>query len=234
MRSIEELINRQINQWEFAQKELNESPEKKANHKIQPIVTVSRQRGSRGSYLAALLAKKLGYQELHREVIDEICRSSGYKRRIIESLDDKVRSRIELMIEGAFKGIYVDAGDYFRELYKVIMSISHHGGVVTVGRAANFILQRDQGFHVRVVASMPVRVANLMQYENLSLEDAEDAIHESDEERDRFVEANFKRHIDEPGAYDLVINTSYIDLEQALEMVLIGVKAKASFLTSGK
>ena len=50
MRSIEELINRQINQWEFAQKELNESPEKKANHKIQPIVTVSRQRGSRGHY----------------------------------------------------------------------------------------------------------------------------------------------------------------------------------------
>ncbi len=234
MRSIEELINRQINQWEFAQKERNESQEKRKEHNIQPIVTVSRQRGSRGSYLAELIAEKLGYQRLHREVIDEICRSSGYKRRIIESLDDKVRSRIELMIEGAFKGMYIDAGDYFRELYKVMMSISEHGGVVTVGRAANFILRRDQGFHVRVVASKPSRVANLMQYEKLSLEEAEEAINKSDEEREHFVEANFKRHIDEPGAYDLVINTSYIDLEQALEMILIGVKAKASFLTSGK
>jgi cytidylate kinase len=232
MRSIEELINRQLKRWESEQKARYEDVAPGFISPVKPIVTISRQRGSRGSYLADMLADKLGYQRLHRDIIDEICRSSGYRRRVIESLDNRVRSRIELMIEGAFKGIYIDAGDYFRHLYKVIMSISEHGGVVTVGRAANFILNRDQGFHVRVVASLPVRVANLMQYEKLPSEEAEREILRSDAERARFVQANFKRNIDDPGAYDLIVNTTYIDLDRALEMVLTGMRAKSQRLAS--
>lgn len=234
VRSIEELINRQLNRWESEQKARQEAVAKSEISPAKSIVTISRQRGSRGSYLAEMLADKLGYQRLHREIIDEICRSSGYRRRIIESLDNRVRSRIELMIEGAFKGIYIDAGDYFRHLYKVIMSISEHGGVITVGRAANFILNRDHGFHVRVVASLPVRVANLMQYEKLSSEEAEREILKSDAERSRFVEANFKRNIDDPGAYDLIVNTTYIDLDPALELVMTGIRAKTQLLGSGR
>ncbi|MFZ5981270.1 MAG: AAA family ATPase, partial [Candidatus Zixiibacteriota bacterium] len=144
MSSIEAIIDRQLRRWELEQRKKAEEEKVGKPGAIRPIITVSRQRGSRGAYLAERLAEKFGYQLLHREVIDHICNSTGYRRQIIESLDNKVRSRIELWFEGVFKGLYVDSSDYFRHLYKVMVSIAELGGVVVVGRAANFILGRDR------------------------------------------------------------------------------------------
>ncbi|UCD17284.1 MAG: cytidylate kinase-like family protein [Candidatus Zixiibacteriota bacterium] len=226
MRSIEELINRQLNRWEMERRQREEEIEKGVVPAVKPIVTVSRQRGSRGAYIAERLAEKLGYQLLHREIIDEICKSSGYRRRVIESLDAKVRSRMELWFEGIFKGMYIDSSDYFKQLYKVIMSVTAHGGVVVVGRAANFMLSREQGFHMRVVAAVPVRVQNLIKYQHLSQEQAEQEIKHFDRERADFVSSNFHMNIDDPGAYDLIINTTFIDIERAVRMAEIGINAK--------
>jgi cytidylate kinase len=228
--SIEAIINRQLQRWELERRRRVEEEKGGRPPAIRPIVTVSRQRGSRGAYLAEKLAEKLGYQLLYREVIDEICNSSGYRRQIIESLDDKIRSRIELWFEGVFKGLYIDASDYFRHLYKVIMSIAEHGGVVVVGRGANFILARDQGFSIRVVAAFPTRVENLIKYQQYSREEAEKEIRTSEKTRNEFIRNNFKCDIDEPGAYDLTINTTYIDIDSAINMAVEGISAKGRAL----
>lgn len=226
MGSIEVIIDRQLRRWELEQRKKAEEEKGGERAAIRPIVTVSRQRGSRGAYLAERLAEKLGYQLLHREVIDHICNSTGYRRQIIESLDNKVRSRIELWFEGVFKGLYFDSSDYFRHLYKVMVSIAELGGVVVVGRAANFILGRDRVFSIRVVASLPRRLENIIEYQRLTREQAEKDIRETDREREEFVRSHFRQDIDSPGAYDLVINTTYIDLESALTLAEIGIKSK--------
>ena len=231
MRSIEELINRQLNRWEMERRRREEEIEKGVAVEIKPIVTVSRQRGSRGAYIAERLAEKLGYQLLYREIIDEICKSSGYRRRVIESLDDKVRSRMELWFEGIFKGMYIDASDYFKQLYRIIMSVSAHGGVVVVGRAANFMLSRDQGFHMRVVAARPVRIENLVRYQQLTREQAEQEVRQFDKSRAEFVESNFHVNIDDPGAYDLILNTTYVDVDEAVQIVELGMRSKRKTLS---
>nr|MBN2278445.1 cytidylate kinase-like family protein [candidate division Zixibacteria bacterium] len=230
MSSIEALIDRQLRKWEMEKRIRREAEENGKKHETKPIVTISRQRGSQGSYLAEKLAEKLGYQLLHREIIDEISSSSGYRRKIIESLDDKVRSHIELWFEGVFKGIYIDASDYFRQLYKVIMSISELGGVVVVGRGANFILTQDQGLHVRVVASVPKRIDNLVNYQNLPRELAEIEVKKLDRSRAEFVKNNFGVDINDPRAYDLVINTTFIGIEDAISLVELAMKAKMMML----
>jgi len=227
MRSIEEIINRQLNRWEMEKNQRQDETAPGELTSIKSIVTVSRQRGSRGAYLAERLAEHLDYQLLHREVIDEICKSSGYRRRIIESLDARVRSKIELWFEAFFKGLYVDASDYFRHLYKVIMSVSEHGGIVVVGRAAAFILGREQGFHIRTVASLPKRVDNLVRFQGITTDEAEREIIESDNERAAFVSNNFRHNIDDPGVYDMIINMSYIDVDDAVKMAVTGIRAKS-------
>ena len=226
MSSIEAIIDRQLRRWELEQRKRAEEVKGGQKPEMRPIVTVSRQRGSRGAFLAQRLAEKLGYQLLHRELIDHICSSTGYRRQLIESLDDKIRSRVELWFEGVFKGMYVDTSDYFRHLYKVMVSISELGGVVVVGRAANFILGRDRVFSLRVVASLPQRIENLIQYQKMTREQAEKDIRETDRARQEFVRSHFRQDIDVPGAYDLVINTTYIDLDTAQAMVEEGIISK--------
>lgn len=224
--SIDKLIERQVGRWNLERQKRLEAEKNGEKPVIRPIVTISRQRGSRGRHLAEKLAEKLGYELLHREVIDKICESAGYRRRIIESLDDKVRSRIELWFDGVFRGPYIDSTDYFRHLYKVIMSIAEHGGVVVVGRCANFILAHDQGFHIRVVCALPTRIGNLIRYQNFTRDQAEKEIKEFDRSRAELVRRNFRREIDDPQAYDLVINTTSIDIENAVRLAEMGMQAK--------
>lgn len=230
MSSIDALIDRQLRKWEMERRMRLEAEKEGKKRGLKPIVTVSRQRGSQGSYLAETLAGKLGYQHLHREIIDQICSSSGYRRQIVESLDAKIRSKIELWFEGMFKGLYIDTSDYFKHLYKVIMSISELGGVIVVGRGANFMLPHDQGFHIRVVAARPKRIENLIKFQNLSRHQAEKEVRELDKSRAEFVRNNFRRDIDDPRAYDLIINTTYIDIDDALGLVETGMRAKMKML----
>jgi cytidylate kinase len=224
MPSIEQIVDRQIRKWELL-KEKRENGE--AERELPPrIITVSRMRGSRGSYLAGRLAEELDYQLMHKEIIEHIVNSSGMRRRLIESLDEKYRNQIELWLEGIFKGPYSDASDYFKHLYRAIITLSRLGGVVVVGRGSNFILTIQTGFHMRVVASSTVREQNLMKYEKLSQEEARRQIEDYDKERRDFIKRNFKRDIDDPEYYDMILSTNYIDIEDAVAFIKEAIEAK--------
>jgi len=230
MSSIGAIIERQCRLWEMERRKKQEAGKSGQSLPTQLIITVSRQRGSRGSFLAEQLAQKLDRPLLHRELVDEICRTSGYRRQVIESLDNKMRSRIELWVDGLLKGQYVDSSDYFRYLLNVIRTLAVQGGVVVVGRGANFIISPSQGYHVRVIAGPEIRAANLVKYQGFTPAEAEKEVRDSDRIRSEFIRSHFKRDINDPQAYDLVVNTTHLDIETALEIIETGYKAKAAGL----
>lgn len=233
MTNIETLIDRQIMKWE-AERKASEETESSAQQVILPIITVSRQRGSSGSYLARKLAERLSYEYTHRHVIDIICRDSGFRRRVIESLDGKTRSQIELWIEGMLHDQYVDASDYFKYLYHTITALAQHGGIVLVGRGGNFVLTLQTGFHLRVIAHERRRTERIMKFANVDEKTAIDAINDSDREREEFIRSNFNKDINDPNYYDLVINTGFIDVEDALDVAIEAINAKYNMLGQGK
>lgn len=224
MTSIDTLIDRQLRRWEIASK--GGSEESISQPSPLPIVTISRQSGSRGSYFASRLAQKMDYQRLHREVIDAICRSSGYVKRIVESLDDHFRGNLDLMIEAMLTGQSVDHGDYIRHLAKVILSMSRLGGVVLVGRGGNFILGPNRGFHIRFVAPREKRIENLVKYKEMDEAEAASTIDRTDHDRKQFISKLFEADIDDPVYYDMSINSSLMDVEDLVDVVHRAVKAK--------
>ncbi|MCK4572903.1 MAG: cytidylate kinase-like family protein [candidate division Zixibacteria bacterium] len=229
MTSIDAIINRQLLKWELQRKkEAEETPERP---QPPPIVTVSRQKGSRGSYFASRLSERLGYQRLHREVIDTICQSSGYRKRIIESLDNNFRGGLELMVESLFTGQSVDHYDYFKHMCRTVLSMSRLGGVVVVGRGGNFILGLKRGFHIRFIAPEWKRVENLVKYKQMNEADAARLVESSDNSRRDFIRKLFNADIDDPNHYDLVINSIYIDIEELLDTTMTAVKGKLDKLT---
>jgi cytidylate kinase len=224
MTSIEAIIERQCRRWEQQQKARPTEPPPRTQP--LPIITVSRQSGSRGSYFASRLAQKLGYQRMHREVIDAVCRSTGYRKRIIEALDEHSRSELETLAEAFITGQSVDHSDYVRHLCKVILSMSHLGGIVLVGRGGNFILGPRRGFHIRFVAPRDRRIANLIAYKQLTEEEAEKSIKASDERRRDFIRQVFDADIDCPLHYDLVMNAEFIDVEELVETTVRAIEGK--------
>ncbi len=231
MTSIDAIINRQLLRWEMERKQADVQEAPPARVSPAPIITISRQTGSRGSYFASRLATALSYQRLHREVIDRIADTAGYRTRIVESLDEKHRNDLELMIESLFTGKSVDHSDYVKHLHSIVLSMAQLGGVILVGRGGNFILGLDRGFHLRVVAPVEKRIENLKLYRRVSAAEAEKMVEVSDRDRRDFMKKVFNRDIDDPTAYDMMINSSYVDVEDLIDVVSAAVKAKFQKLT---
>ncbi len=226
MSSIDAIINRQLLRWEMERKQLDAQAIPPSKKPPTPVVTISRQTGSRGSYFASRLATSLGFQHLHRDVIDQIAQSSGYRTRVVESLDERHRNELELMIESLFTGKSVDHRDYIKHLHRIVLSMAQLGGVILVGRGGNFILGLNRGFHIRVIAPVERRVENLRLYRRVSVHEAEKMITDSDKERREFVKKVFDREIDDPTGYDLIVNTAHLDVEDLLPVVAEAVMAK--------
>ena len=231
MTSIETIIDRQIRRWEL-QKSLEDAHHGVARsiHIPKPLITVSRQRGSRGTIIAERIAYRFNYTLLHKDIIDRIAETSGYKRRIVESLDDHTRSQMELWFESIITGKLVDLSDYARQLLEVIFSVSRLGGIVVVGRAANFIIGPNRGLHVRIVASPTTRIRNLVDLEKMSESDARREIDKADHERAEFVKKLVHKSIDDPQYYDLVINSDWISIEQAVSLIANAAMEKFELL----
>ena len=227
MTSIEAIIDRQLRRWELESNiRAAELTSKEIQQRHQPVITISRQRGSGGTLIARKLADRFNYTLLHKDVIDRMVESTGYKRRLIESLDEHSHSQMEMWFEAMVGGKYVDGSDYNRHLLEIIYSISRLGGVVVIGRGANFIVGHDLGFHIRIVAPREVRIRKLMEYESLSDKDAAKAVDASDHERSEFIRKTFGKSIDDPLYYDLVINHLTISIESAASLIATAAMEK--------
>lgn len=233
MISKEAIIERQLRRWEMEKTTLASGAGGGAPREVrQPVITVSRQHASGGSAIASLLAERFGYTLLYRDVIERLCESTGYKRRIIESLDEHARSQLQIWFEAMFAGKYVDSSDYVKGLLQVIYGIAQLGGVVVVGRGANFVVGAERGFHVRVIAPRELRIRSAMQQKGLSEKDATREVDASDHERAEFIRKVFRRSIDDPHCYDLVLNTHTIPVEGAADLIVAAARAKFERLRS--
>ncbi len=224
MTSIDTIIDRQLKRWELESRPAEEKPIPEPP--LHPVVTISRQTGSRGAYFGELLAKRLNYQMLHREVVEAICNSSGYRRRIVESLDQRFRGELELMVESYFTGQTVDHSDYYRHLIRTVLSMSRLGGVVLLGRGGNFIVGPDRAFRLRFVGPLEVRIENVKKYMGLGTKEAADIIRKQDAERKAMMSRLFHADIDDPQHYDMIVNVASLDPEVLLDGAIVAIRNK--------
>jgi len=104
--------------------------------------------------------------------------------------------------------------------------VAAQGRVVLVGRAASAVLsRRHDGLHVRVVASLPWRVAQVAEREKIDQAAAERRVDEMDGQRSRYHRQYYSRDWADPVHYHLVLNTEMLGLGGAAEVVIARARA---------
>ena len=118
--------------------------------KYQPIITVGRQYGSGGRYVARLLAEKLGIPFYDKELLAEASRDSGICQELLESYDEKQgKNLLFSLISGAQTrgetgSMYLDMPlnhKIFLAQFDTIRRIADEGPCVIVGRCADYVLR---------------------------------------------------------------------------------------------
>ena len=100
------------------------------------------------------------------------------------------------------------------------MLAAKKGNAIFVGRGAQFLLPRDRGFAVRLVASESYRIHQLMQRYELPLSKARQKMHQLDRGRRQFVRHFFHCDVEDPHIYDMVINVERYGVEKTTELIV--------------
>ncbi|MCX8037815.1 MAG: cytidylate kinase-like family protein [Candidatus Sumerlaeia bacterium] len=191
-----------------------------------PVITISGLIGSGRGRLGKALADELGYELVGREILDAVASDLKCQRELLENLDERMRSNVEVLLESWLRGRAIEKEDYIQALFRVVGSVAERGGAVIIGRAAGLILGPRAGLRICLVASVEQRVGRVRETRGLSEKEAREFVAERDREQSRFCRRYFGCEITDPSVHDLVINTDRIAPESAVPVVRAALAAR--------
>ncbi len=208
MKAIHQLIEEQVRRWEILRKE-------KSAAKTLPVITLSREPGSGGKFVAKAVADRLGLNLFHQELINAMAENADTSTSVIRTLDEKGLSMIEDWVSAAISERHLWPDEVSRMLMRVIGTIGRHGKAIIVGRGANFVLPPENRFRVRIIAPLDHRVDHVAETYGLSKKDAKLRVLRTESDRRAFVRKYFHSDIADPANYDMVLNTGTLSVESA-------------------
>ncbi len=230
-----QLVNKFFQQFSIKEKLGELAPPTDTDDFMRPFITIAREPGSGGAPIAASVAEKLGFELVDEQIIDEIAHSTKKRKEIIKAVDEKSRTAIEDIVHSLLNREYIEDTTYISELVKIILARAYKGRCVILGRGANFITPFARGLHVNITAPYKVRVQRAMDFEGHSNQRAKEVIAKVEKERKDFVAQYFKMDPNTKNAYDLTINTTYFQVDQARDVIVEALYQKfAGMMRSGK
>lgn len=222
-RSLDALVEHQVRKWSTERKRV---PTVVGTTRRWPVVTISREYGSRGSAVGRLLAERLGFDFWDKKLVQAIAEDCGASQRVIETLDEQRKNAFADILASFVQGHGLSAGEYFERLGRVTQVIADHGSAVIVGRGANYLVPSERVLRVRIVASVNVRVRGLMERGGLDEKTARTELRLVETERALFIKQAYSHDVTDPVDYDLVLNTGLLAVEAAVEIVVAAYKAR--------
>jgi len=196
------------------------------------IITISRQFGSGGIDLGQRLAKRLKYNYVGKEIIDEVAKRVGVSTEGVmgfeKSGSTKLMDFIEKFIDKDFikRNItenhgYLDEKAYVAVVKDIFESLYKIGNVIIMGRGGQYILQnRKNTWHVLIVGDMDSRVRNIMNRFQYTKEEASREVKQADKNRLRFLNSlSEKKSHEEASSYDIILNMSRISIKKAEDII---------------
>jgi cytidylate kinase len=116
-------------------------------------------------------------------------------------------------------------------MMRVVWAIGRQGHAIMLGRGANWLLDPRYGVRVRAIAPVEKRVEWLTRTESITADDAVRRVEADNADRARYMRQVYKRDIDNPLGYDLVVNLGTIGLDAAVELVVAGLSPKLAKCT---
>jgi cytidylate kinase len=219
------------------------------NQNIQIIdqmraITISREYGSGGGEIAARLATHLGWQLIDHEIVELVASELGTSIEVAEAHDERtegilarVFNNLQFLEPSYLAGASPDAFLRNEETYheivrRIVRAAAAQGHVVIVGRASQVLLaqQRDV-LHVRIIAPFEKRVLYVMEREGLNQAAAESRIKMKEYDRIKHLESAYHRKPADAHLYDIVLSTSFLDLDSAVEIITFTLQQKANRLS---
>lgn len=196
------------------------------------IITISRMYGSGGSDVAARVAQRLGWSLLDNAFVDAVAERLGVSASEIQAREERTPSLVERLASAlavASPEILPPPTEQLppseerlaEVTRRIIEEAVARGHAVLVGRGAQSVLGRRAGvLHVFCYAPRDALVKRVASRRGVSLAEAEKNVDEINKQRDQYVRTTFKRSWKAPENYHLCVNTEWLGIDGAADLIV--------------
>ena len=190
--------------------------EAKSEKKI--VVTVSREYGSGGRYVAKLLSEKLGVKFYDKEIVTKLAEETGLSEEYIEENEQK-RGILSTLENDQVTGLSSKDELFIKET-ELIKKLARKESCVIVGRCADFILKNNRNVvKVFVYSDMEDKIKRATKFYGLDKEKAEKEIKNIDKQRANHYKYYTEREWKEYSNYDICINSDTFGVEKSADII---------------
>lgn len=186
------------------------------------VVTISRQLGSAGDYIANMVASMLSYKLVSKQsILMEAQRHGKIESRTADGIGEGKPPILERFMRDKSRAVYA--------IRSIIQERAVDGNVVILGRGGNMELKKlSDVLKVRIIADYETRVARIMKEDEVDKVQAVRMLRKSDKERSGYVKHFFLVDSSKPELYDIVINTTNISPDAAARLIVQALRQVGS------
>lgn len=185
-----------------------------------PLITITQNFGSNGLAIARKVAEGLGCELFDDQKLHALVRQKGISAQEISHLDEKSPGFWNLFFKSRPQ-IYVNV------LEAVVYEVAQRGEGVIIGHGGQLLLRDfDCAFHVRILTPEGRRADRLAAEQGIGREAALKLIRQRDRERAGFFKFAFQLDMDDPGLYDLIINTHRLETATVAGLIVSAVRSE--------
>lgn len=195
------------------------------------VITIARGYGSGGKTIGKMLAEELGIHYYDRELLRLASDESGISEELFGKADETIKSSfLYKIMHKNYSGElispdsdeFVSNDNLFNYQAKVIRRLKEEEeeSCIIVGRCADYIL-KDYKNVIRIFVHAPMEhcLDTLESMFNESRKDLQKKIEKTDKHRAEYYEYYTGRKWDNAANYDLCINTSQLNFEEAVKLI---------------
>lgn len=193
-----------------------------------PFITISRATGTGGAAFARAIVQELARREgggdpwtvFDSELVQQMLVEANLPARLARYLpEDRIPAVVSAV--GEILGLHPDLWTLVERTNETVRRLAMLGRTLIVGRGGNFATAGlANGFHLRLIGSHERRASRLAENQGCTFDDAMALVRKVDAARRHYVLSTFGRNVDDPVAYDLVLNTDSLSMAEGVDAVM--------------
>jgi cytidylate kinase len=201
------------------------------------VITISKEFGTEGERVASLVAKKLGYEYIGKNLVADIAKELHISESEAETFHKASQSRILRFVDRYTCSIVqkvvdrehgcLDDKNYYEVTKKLVENVYEAGNVIILGWGSQCLLkEKPDTLHVRLIKDNDLKIKELMQAENLSHKAAKDFIDREEGDLKAYIKQYFNKDWNSAHLYNLIIDMGKTSVEKAVGMICDNVVHK--------
>ncbi len=184
------------------------------------ILTVAREYGSGGRYVAKLIAEKLGLKFYDKDLIEIISNESGLSASYIEENEENIQGNLLSNFNIQYYNNLSNNDNLFIAESKAIKQVAEKGGCVIVGRCSNYILRENENvINIFLYSDDENKVKRAVKYYGLDEEKALKEINRINKNREKHYNYYTHEKWKNMNNYDLCINVDLLGVEDTAQYI---------------